>query len=383
MSEQDLTHPGVDELFDDSLNDDGELSLFAELKKSEYDGVLRNDIPVKPKLRAGETDTATLSSEAVWSDTAEQIYRDRVRTREAQIERDLKTEDQAELQKKYRAARKAARQRNLQEARAEKAAARQELERKSAAADRAAFERQRRIETDRVRKARAAADRRKKAADEKIFEYEVKRNRRANIDYYKQKEKEERRLQALREENSRPLRQKPLWRSVLETVIYVAVIVALAFFIVKFVVQKTVVEGDSMYPTLESGNHLILEKVSYTFGDPDRFDIIVFRIPGDERTYYIKRVIGMPGETVQIAEGVIYIDGIPLEEDYGYEEMAYAGLAANALTLGEGEYFVLGDNRNNSTDSRYETVGPVTDEQILGHAVLRIWPINEVTLLTD
>ena len=88
-----------------------------------------------------------------------------------------------------------------------------------------------------------------------------------------------------------------------------------------------------MYPTLESGDHLILEKVSYAFGEPDRFDIIVFRIPGDERTYYIKRVIALPGETVQIAEGVIYIDGIPLEENYGYEEMAYAGLCANPLTL--------------------------------------------------
>ncbi len=211
---------------------------------------------------------------------------------------------------------------------------------------------------------------------------EEKRNRRANVDYYRQKENEELRLQALREENRKPLRQKPLWRSVLETVIYVAVIFAIAFFIVKFVVQKTVVEGPSMYPTLESGNHLILEKVSYAFGEPERFDIIVFRIPGDERTYYIKRVIALPGETVQIAEGVIYIDGIPLEEDYGYEEIAYTGLASNPLTLGEGEYFVLGDNRNNSTDSRYESIGPVTEEQILGHAILRIWPLNEIALLT-
>ncbi len=365
------------------LTETGELGLFAELKKAEYDSVLRNDVPVRPKLRAGESDTASLASDVVYRSASEDAVRERARLREAQIERDLKTEDEKALQAKYREARKAARKRNLQEVVEEKTAARKERERKAEAAERAAVERHRRVETDRIRHAREAVERRKKNDAAKTAELAEKRNRKANMEYYRQKEKESRKLQALREENSRPLRQKPMWKSVLETAIYIAVIVALAFFIVKFVVQKTVVEGPSMYPTLESGDHLILEKVSYAFGEPDRFDIIVFRIPGDERTYYIKRVIALPGETVQIAEGVIYIDGIPLEENYGYEEMAYAGLCANPLTLGEGEYFVIGDNRNNSTDSRYESVGPVTEEQILGHAVLRIWPINEISLLTD
>ncbi len=125
----------------------------------------------------------------------------------------------------------------------------------------------------------------------------------------------------------------------------------------------------------------MIEKVSYRFSDPARFDIVVFRIPGEDKTYYIKRVIGLPGETVEIIDGMIYINGELLEEGYGNEPMQYSGLASDPITLGEGEFFVLGDNRNDSTDSRFASVGPVTSDQILGHAFLRIWPFSEITWL--
>ena len=133
-----------------------------------------------------------------------------------------------------------------------------------------------------------------------------------------------------------------------------------------------------MNDTLQDGDNLILEKISYRFHDPERFDIIVFRFAHSKNTYYIKRIIGLPGETVQIVGDDIYINGELLEEDYGKEPMQDAGRAAQPITLGEDEYFVLGDNRNNSSDSRSASVGNVERSQIVGRAWLRIWPLNKI-----
>ena len=121
----------------------------------------------------------------------------------------------------------------------------------------------------------------------------------------------------------------------------------------------------------------MVDKLSYRFHDPERFDIIVFRYLYKKNTFYIKRVIGLPGETVQIADGVIYINGEPLEEDYGLEEITNPGRALEPITLGEDEYFVLGDNRNGSSDSRMTDVGNITRKQIVGKASLIIWPFSE------
>ena len=98
-------------------------------------------------------------------------------------------------------------------------------------------------------------------------------------------------------------------------------------------------------------------------------------------TLFIKRVIGLPGETVQIADGVITIDGEVLEEHYGMEPMEAAGLASEPFVLGEEEYFVLGDNRNNSGDSRSASVGAVKQDQIAGKAFFRFWPLKDMGLL--
>ena len=172
-----------------------------------------------------------------------------------------------------------------------------------------------------------------------------------------------------------------LLREMLGFLLYVAVVVGITFCIITFVGQRTYVSGSSMENTLGHGDNLIVDKLSYRFQDPERFDIIVFPFRYEEKTYYIKRIIGLPGETVQIQDGNIYIDGEVLNESYGREVMKNAGLAADPITLGEDEYFVLGDNRNDSTDSRDPSVGVIHRNEIIGRAWVRIWPLSEIGVL--
>ena len=149
-------------------------------------------------------------------------------------------------------------------------------------------------------------------------------------------------------------------------------------FVPRYVLQRTIVSGSSMESTLHNKENLLVEKVSYRFKDPDRFDVIVFYPYGRESDdYYIKRVIGLPGETVQIKGDTIYINGEEIKENYGKDPMVYAGIAEEPLKLADDEFFVLGDNREVSEDSRYEEVGPVKRENIEGKAILRIYPFSE------
>ena len=130
-----------------------------------------------------------------------------------------------------------------------------------------------------------------------------------------------------------------------------------------------------MYPYLHNKDQLMMDKLSYRFHDPERFDIIVFPVVRDgKEEYYIKRVIGLPGETVQIIDGYVYINGEKLDENYGAEVMNDAGRAAEPITLGDDEYFVLGDNRNDSKDSRHIELGAVDTRKILGKAVWLLIP---------
>ena len=154
--------------------------------------------------------------------------------------------------------------------------------------------------------------------------------------------------------------------------------------VITFVGQRTEVEGASMENTLHNGDNLIVDKLSYRFHDPERFDIIVFPFQFQDNTYYIKRIIGLPGETVQIMDdGSIYINGEKLEENYGMEVIKpeTIGRAAEPIELGDDEYFVMGDNRNNSSDSRTDMVGNITRENIIGKAWLRIWPVSDFGVL--
>ncbi|MDE7322713.1 MAG: signal peptidase I [Lachnospiraceae bacterium] len=177
-------------------------------------------------------------------------------------------------------------------------------------------------------------------------------------------------------------KMKSILKEILSISIYMLLVFCAAYLIVTYVGQRTQVSGSSMETTLSDGDHLIVDKISYRFSDPERFDIIVFPFQYDMDTYYIKRIIGMPGETVQIDEsGNIYIDGEILEESYGREVIQNAGRACDPILLGEDEYFVMGDNRNNSSDSRDPSVGNIHRNDIIGRAFIRIWPSNKFGIL--
>ncbi len=160
--------------------------------------------------------------------------------------------------------------------------------------------------------------------------------------------------------------------------IYIGIVICVTYLVITFVGQRTEVSGESMAPTLHSGDNLIVDKLSYRFTDPERYDIIVFPYQYEEGKYYIKRIIGMPGETVLIENGEVYINGELLGETYGAEIMDSAGIAAEEIVLGEDEYFVLGDNRNNSSDSRDPSVGIIYEDDIIGKAFVRIWPLSQI-----
>ena len=184
-----------------------------------------------------------------------------------------------------------------------------------------------------------------------------------------------------KEEKTGERTAKNMVKEVLSMALYIAVVLCITFLVVRYVGQRTQVDGHCMENTLFDGDNLIVDKISYRFTDPKRFDIIVFPYHYKEDTYYIKRIIGLPGETVQIRDGEIYIDGAILEEDYGKETMLTSGRAADQIQLGEDEYFVLGDNRNHSEDSRFDDVGNIERSEIIGRAFIRIWPFERFGLL--
>lgn len=173
-------------------------------------------------------------------------------------------------------------------------------------------------------------------------------------------------------------------KEMISTLFYLLFVLCVTWLLITYVGQRTEVDGASMEPTLYSGDNLIVDKITYRFKDPQRFDIIVFPFQYKEDTYYIKRIIGLPGETVQIDEaGTIYINGEALEENYGKQIIRpeSIGRAREPIVLGEDEYFVMGDNRNNSTDSRTEIVGNIKRKDIIGRAWVRIWPFSEFGVL--
>ena len=175
---------------------------------------------------------------------------------------------------------------------------------------------------------------------------------------------------------------KSVLKEILSTSVYLLVVLLVTYLIVNYVGQRTQVVGSSMANTLSDGDNLIVDKITYRFQDPERFDIIVFPFKYEKSTYYIKRIIGMPGEKVRIDNaGVIYVNGEIIDENYGREVMLDPGVAKDEITLGEDEYFVIGDNRNNSTDSRDPMVGNIHRDDILGRAWLRIWPLSKFELL--
>ena len=168
-------------------------------------------------------------------------------------------------------------------------------------------------------------------------------------------------------------------RETISFILYIAIVFLLTYLVIHYVGQRTQVSGTSMEYTLSDGDNLIVDKISYRFHKPERYDIIVFPFQYEENTYYIKRIIGLPGEKIQISEdGAIYINGKVLEESYGREVMEDPGQAEEPIELDDDEYFVLGDNRNASLDSRDPSVGVIHEEDIIGRAWLRIYPFDKM-----
>ena len=168
-------------------------------------------------------------------------------------------------------------------------------------------------------------------------------------------------------------------RETISFILYIAIVFLLTYLVIHYVGQRTQVSGISMEYTLSDGDNLIVDKISYRFHKPERYDIIVFPFQYEENTYYIKRIIGLPGEKVQISEdGAIYINGKVLEESYGSQIIKNPGQAEDPIELDDDEYFVLGDNRNESSDSRDPSVGVIHEEDIIGRAWLRIYPFDKM-----
>ena len=159
----------------------------------------------------------------------------------------------------------------------------------------------------------------------------------------------------------------------------IAVVLCLAWFSVYAFGTQVQISGQSMTPCLQAGDVVLMNRLSYDLGSPDRMDVVVFQ--REDRRANVKRVIGLPGETVQIRQGRIWIDGKELETEPELSRVSLAGLAENPVLLGEDEYFLLGDNRDSSEDSRFANIGNVKREQILGKVWLRVMPLVDLQLI--
>ena len=160
------------------------------------------------------------------------------------------------------------------------------------------------------------------------------------------------------------VRSRTLWKDMRDTVVMVIAIYTL----VNLVAPRYIVEGSSMQPNFETGEWIIVNRLPYLSGQPQRGDVVVLDFPEPQEDL-IKRVVGLPGETIEIHDGLVFVDGVPLDEPYINSPPRYT---KQPVTLGADEYYVLGDNRNNSRDSH--AFGPVTEDHIVGQAWLIYWP---------
>lgn len=175
--------------------------------------------------------------------------------------------------------------------------------------------------------------------------------------------------------------KKTFARSFWELLRFAVLALAIVIPIRLFIAQPFIVSGSSMYPTFENGDYLIVDELSYRLGEPERDDVVIFRYPKDTKKFFIKRIIGLPNETVEVKDGWVtifndeYKEGLRLEEPYIKNTTNYNTRAK----LGSDEFFVMGDNRNASSDSRYW--GTVKRKLLVGKAFLRLWPVQKLSFL--
>ena len=160
-------------------------------------------------------------------------------------------------------------------------------------------------------------------------------------------------------------------------IVSLVIVITLALSIRLFITEPTLVDGESMYPTLLNGERMLVEKVSLWFSEPKRGDIVICYYPG-YTVSCVKRVIGLPGETVSIENGIIYINGKELEESAYWKYRGEIDLDMGEVVVPENSAFVVGDNRYNSHDSRAGDVGPITGDMIVGHVRSVIWPLSSI-----
>ena len=175
------------------------------------------------------------------------------------------------------------------------------------------------------------------------------------------------------------LQRSTFVRELIETII----LIGLFYTLVNLASVRFFIEGPSMQPNFWADQFLIVSRVNYLLGDPQRGDIVVFDAPGDDgipnEPLLIKRLIGLPGENVELREGLVYVNGTPLDEPY-IKEPCTRACNDRSWQLAANEYFFMGDNRNNSNDSR--AFGPVTKNRIIGEAVIRYWPPKDWGIVT-
>lgn len=162
-------------------------------------------------------------------------------------------------------------------------------------------------------------------------------------------------------------------------IVDITVVIAFAWFIVYAYGTQIPIAGHSMTPLLQSEDVVLMDRLSYDFGKPDRFDVVVFE--REDQKMNVKRVIGLPGETVQIKGGYIFIDGELLNAEDGLEQVSLAGRADTPIKLEDNEYFLLGDNRDSSEDSRFPNIGNVKREQIQGKVWFRMFPLLKLDFI--